>query len=72
MKLRDLLLFILSILIVFIGILYIFPQNGFPIGFDKKIFLPTLSEITSPAEKEKNKLVASIFNKGCNHSGFYT
>lgn len=63
MKLRNLLLFILSIFILFIGILFLFPKDGIPIVNDKKIFLPSLSDVITPEKIEKQKLVAAIIDE---------
>jgi len=63
MKVRDLLLFIVSIIIIFIGILFVFPDDGITVGFNQKVFLPSLTDVLTPQEKGKKELVAAIINE---------
>jgi len=63
MKLRNLLIFILSILFFYVGILFIFPTDGISVGFGEKIFLPSLSDIISPKGDKEQNIVASIIEE---------
>ena len=63
MKLSNILIFCASLLLAFGVILTIFPSDGVSIGFDQKLYLPSISEIITPLEKQNQTEMASILDE---------
>ncbi len=63
MKIKQTLLFFLCLLTATVGILFIFPENGIPIGFGEKIWLPTLTEVLKLDKEDGNDARSSIINE---------
>lgn len=63
MKLRNLLIFIFSLITVFVIILHFFPEKGIYIGFNQKLYLPQINTIIQPSPQEKKLEIASILDE---------
>ena len=66
MKLGNLIIFTFALLILFGIIILIFPKDGIPIGFNQKLYLPSIEEIYIPSTasvKKKEIEVATILEE---------
>jgi len=64
LKLQNTLIFSFALTLVLGFILYLFPKDGIPIGFNQKLFLPTISEVITPTvEEQKTEKLVSILDE---------
>ena len=61
MKPLNTLIFILSVAVVLLAIVFVFPKNGLPVFEDFKLQYPSYSDLTET--KESNKVVDSLITK---------